>query len=180
MFDRLRTSGVVPKGRPFFVAISGLCLTVMLSGCLFSTDRPEIALDVPPAYRAGRGVTAPPSLDWWRGFRSPELTALVEEAQTRNLDIAVAIALILQADAQSKLASVPLLPTVTANASSTHSRPSQTTGPGGTGGGGVSENQLYQAVLNTSYEIDFWGKNRALSRSAEESAVVTRFNKEVV
>jgi NodT family efflux transporter outer membrane factor (OMF) lipoprotein len=35
-------------------------------------------------------------------------------------------------------------------------------------------------VLNASYEIDFWGKNRAASRAAEESAVVSRFNKEVV
>ena len=27
-------------------------------------------LDIPPAYRAGRGVSAPPALDWWRGFGS--------------------------------------------------------------------------------------------------------------
>jgi len=49
-------------------------------------NRPDLALDVPPAYRAGRGTSAPPKLDWWRGFHSAELTGLVEEAQTRNLD----------------------------------------------------------------------------------------------
>jgi outer membrane protein, multidrug efflux system len=188
MFDELRARAEVITAkccgrfglRLCFVAFSGLALVQMLSGCMFSSERPDLALDVPPAYRAGRGVTAPPALDWWRGFRSTELTKLIEQAQTKNLDIAVAIALILQADAQSKLAGVPLLPLATANVSSIHSRPSQTTGPGGTGGGGPSENQLYSAVLNTSYEIDFWGKNRAASRSAEESAVVSRFNKEVV
>jgi outer membrane protein, multidrug efflux system len=150
MFEGLRARAEVITARCcgplslrlFFVVFSGLALVQMLSGCMFSSERPDLALDVPPAYRAGRGVTAPPALDWWRGFRSAELTKLIEEAQTKNLDIAVAIALILQADAQSKLAGVPLLPLATANVSSIHSRPSQTTGPGGTGGGGPSENQL--------------------------------------
>ncbi len=183
MFDEARTRALVEKAtslRPFFVVFLGLSLVQMLSGCIFSSERPDLALDVPPDYRAGHGVTAPPALDWWRGFRSRELTGLIEEAQTRNLDIAVAIALIVQADAQSKIAGAPLLPVTTLNASSTHSRPSQRTGQGGVVSGGPSENQLYSATLNASYEIDFWGKNRAASLSAEETAVVSRFNKEVV
>jgi multidrug efflux system outer membrane protein len=169
--------------RPVFVAFAGLALVPMLAACLFNPERPpiaEITAEVPPGYGAGRGVNKPPTLDWWRGFRSSELTRFIEEAQTRNFDIAVAIANIIQADAQSKVASAPLLPTTTLNANSTHSRPSQTTGPGGTGGGGPSENQLYQTVLNASYEIDFWGKNRATSRAAQENAVAIRFDKEVV
>jgi len=183
MFDEARTRALVEKAtslRPFFVVFLGLSLVQMLSGIFFSSERPDLALDVPPDYRAGHGVTAPPALDWWRGFRSRELTGLIEEAQTRNLDIAVAIALIVQADAQSKIAGAPLLPVTTLNASSTHSRPSQRTGQGGVVSGGPSENQLYSATLNASYEIDFWGKNRAASLSAEETAVVSRFNKEVV
>jgi outer membrane protein, multidrug efflux system len=155
----------------------------MLSACIFNSERPEVAIEVPPSYRAGRGVSAPPALDWWRSFRAPELTRLIEEAQTRNLDIAVAIALIIQADAQAKVATAPLLPQIASpglNLGAQRSRPSQTTGPGGTGAGGPSERELYTAVLNASYEIDFWGKNAAASRAAEESAVATRFNKEVV
>ena len=31
-----------------------------------------------------------------------------------------------------------------------------------------------------SYEIDFWGKNRAALRAAEENAVASRYNREVV
>ncbi len=184
MLDELRACARVigtASGRLFFVAFVGLSVVQMLSGCIFSSERPDLALDVPPAYRAGRGYSAPPALDWWRGFRSAELTGLVEEAQTRNLDIAVAIALIIQADAQSKIARAPLLPTATLNATDQHSRPSQTTGPDGVRtGGGPSESQLYNTVLNASYEIDFWGKNLAASRAAQESAIVSRFNKEVV
>jgi outer membrane protein, multidrug efflux system len=163
------------------IACLALGCAPMLAGCIFNSERPDLALDFPDAYRAGRGTSAPPALDWWRGFRSSELTGLVEEAQTRNLDIAVAIALIIEADAQSKLARAPLLPIATLNATDQHSRASQTTGPDGVrGGSGPSESHLNNAVLNASYEIDFWGKNRAASRAAEENAIVTRFNKEVV
>ena len=139
----------------------------MLSGCIFSTERPELV--VPQTYRAGRGTQAPPSLDWWRGFRSRELTALIEQAQTDNLDIGAAIGRIMQADAQAQVTSAPLLPAVDFAGSATRLRPP----------GGLEANQ-FRPVLNASYEIDFWGKNRALSRAAQENAVATRFAKEVV
>jgi NodT family efflux transporter outer membrane factor (OMF) lipoprotein len=35
-------------------------------------------------------------------------------------------------------------------------------------------------ALNASYEIDFWGKNRATLRAAEESAVASRYDRDVV
>jgi outer membrane protein, multidrug efflux system len=139
----------------------------MLSACILTAERPDIVLEAPPPYRAGRGTSAPPALDWWRGFRSGELTRLVEEAQANNADISVAIARIIEADALSKVAGAPLLPTLTANLQGLRSRPSQTTGAGGTGAGGPAERELYTAVLNASYEIDFWGKNRAASLAAE-------------
>jgi NodT family efflux transporter outer membrane factor (OMF) lipoprotein len=49
-----------------------------------------------------------------------------------------------------------------------------------TTGSGGSERQLYNASLSASYEIDFWGKNRAALRSAEELAAASRFDREVV
>ena len=47
----------------------------------------------------------------------------------------------------------------------------------GTGANGG--NSSYSAVLNASYEIDFWGKNRAALRAAEFTAVASRFDREV-
>ena len=60
---------------------------------------------------AQRGApdAALPALDWWRGFRSGELTALMEAAQIYNLDIAVAVAQIVQADAQVGVTGAALL-----------------------------------------------------------------------
>jgi NodT family efflux transporter outer membrane factor (OMF) lipoprotein len=151
-----------------------------LSGCI-STERPDLAVDIPPAYRTAHGMSPAgrPALDWWRGFRSAELTKLVEEAESANFDIAAAVARITQADAQSKIVGATLLPAINLNSTAARSRSSQANGGGG-GGGGGSEQSSFNAVLNASYEIDFWGKNRAFSRAAQETAVASRFNKEVV
>src|SRR4029079_368076 len=41
-------------------------------------------------------------------------------------------------------------------------------------------NNNLSATLSASYEIDFWGKNRSLLRAAEQAAVASRFDREVV
>ena len=155
-----------------------------LGGCLLSGDKPDPALDIPQAY--GRGPQKPaladaavPKLDWWRGFHSKELTELIEEARVANLDIAAAIAQIVQANAQARVAGAPLLPAIAANGSATRARPSQSLGSG-LGSGGPSERNDLTASLTASYEIDFWGKNRAALRAAEETAVASSYNREVV
>jgi NodT family efflux transporter outer membrane factor (OMF) lipoprotein len=128
-------------------------------------------VDVPPNYREGGGKTraALPVPDWWRGFRSRELTSLVERAHLSNFDIAAAVARIEQADANTRITGAPLLPLINANGSAARS------GTGTTPG--VSS---FSAVLNASYEIDFWGKNRAALRSAEFGAIASRFDREVI
>jgi multidrug efflux system outer membrane protein len=162
--------------------LQGFCLMLPLGGCLLSGEKPDPGLDIPLAYELGPknpalAEAALPTLDWWRGFRSKELTELIEEARAANLDIAAAVAQIVQADAQSRVAGAPLLPGVTLNSDATHARSSQSLS-GGSGGG--SEHNLLSASLTASYEIDFWGKNRAALRAAEESAVASRYNREVV
>jgi outer membrane protein, multidrug efflux system len=169
--------------RPLRTMVLGLSLMLPLGGCLL-TDQPEPGLDIPQAYRYGPhdpvlAEAAMPPLDWWRLFRSAELTDLIEQARASNLDIAVAIAQIVQADAQSRVAGSALLPVVDLNGSATRSRPSQTTAGSGASFGGSEQNNL-SASLTASYEIDFWGKNRSALRAAEETAVASRYSREVV
>src|SRR5262249_27927890 len=45
---------------------------------------------------------------------------------------------------------------------------------------GGSERNLFTAPLNASYELDFWGKNHAALRAAEENANASRFDRDVV
>ncbi|HLG79444.1 MAG TPA: efflux transporter outer membrane subunit [Bradyrhizobium sp.] len=168
-------------------ALFVLALCPGLSGCILGSERPELNLDVPEAYRAGpKGAaadTAPPAVDWWRGFRSRELTALMDAAQTYNYDIAVAIAQIVQADAQVGVSGAALLPTVSGNASAERERTSG--GSSGAAGGNVVSSSgtnlsIYSTGLTASYILDFWGKNRATLAASEESATASRYNREVV
>src|SRR5207249_7653242 len=138
------------------------------------------ALDIPDRYKAARltDKDAPPTLDWWRGFRSKELTDLMEEAQTVNLDIAAATARFKQADAQARVTGAALLPSLQGNGSETYSRTSGSSASGLTNGGREVVN--YSASLSASYELDFWGKNRDAAQAAEETAVANRFDRDVV
>ncbi|PDT63980.1 RND transporter [Bradyrhizobium ottawaense] len=149
-----------------------------MGACVLTQDLPDPALDVPAQYKyAGKG-DAPPSLDWWRGFRSAELTQLMEEAQTVNLDIAAAVSRIVQADAQARQAGAALLPSLSGTGQETYSRTSRSSASGLTNGGREVVN--YQASLSASYQLDFWGQNRDALQSAEETAKANRFDRDTV
>ena len=152
---------------------AALALAPWLSGCILTTDTlpTGAVVDVPPKYReaGGKPHAALPAPDWWRGFRSRELTLFVERAYLDNLDIAAAVARIEQADANTRIAGAPLLPSLTADLSAQRS-----------GTGADAGKSTYSAVLNASYEFDFWGKNRALLRAAEFNAIASRFDREVI
>jgi outer membrane protein, multidrug efflux system len=156
-------------------------LMLLASGCL-ETGRPGLAVDIPGSYREAHGPpeAGTPGLDWWRSFRSRELTALMEEALTANFDIAVAIAQITQADAQVRIAGAPLLPAIDLNASDTASKASEQLSTSGRSGGGSAFSRLYATSLSASYVIDFWGKNRAALNAAIETSIASRYNREVV
>jgi outer membrane protein, multidrug efflux system len=177
-----RFSGAfAPASRRLALWLSALCMALGSSGCLLTTDLPDPALDVPPGYKAAGkkdALDAPPKLDWWRGFRSTELTRLMEEAQTVNLDIAAATARIIQADAQARIAGAPLLPSVAGTGQEAYSRTSGSSASGLTNGGREVVN--YSASLSASYELDFWGKNRDAAQAAEETAHASRFDRDVV
>jgi outer membrane protein, multidrug efflux system len=180
----VRTSRALDKAR---VAISALMLGPALSGCILGSERPDLNLEIPATYREG-GHSAPdarlPAVDWWRGFKSGELTSLMDSAQLYNLDIAVAIAQVVQADAQVGEAGAPLLPSVSGTANIEQSRNAASSlGVGslaGTGGGSGATFQQGSLGLTASYMLDFWGKNRATLHAAEENATASRYNREVV
>jgi outer membrane protein, multidrug efflux system len=151
------------------------------AGCILTRDLPNPALDIPAGYNAARrtAADAPPTLDWWRGFRSSELTGLMEEAQTVNLDIAAATARIMQADQQARIAGAALLPSVSVGGQENYSRTSGSSSSGLSIGGREVVN--YSSSLSAaSYEIDFWGKNRDATLAAEETATASRFDRDVI
>lgn len=158
--------------------LGALCLAASSGACVLTQDLPDPALDVPAQYKYAGKADAPPTLDWWRGFRSAELTQLMEEAQTVNLDIAAAVARIVQADAQARQAGAALLPSLSGTGQEAYSRTSGSSASGLTNGGREVVN--YQASLSASYQLDFWGQNRDALQTAEETANANRFDRDVV
>ncbi|GGI23959.1 RND transporter [Bradyrhizobium guangdongense] len=159
-------------------AVAVVCLASSSGACVLTQDLPDPALDVPAQYKYAGKVDAPPSLDWWRGFRSAELTQLMEEAQTVNLDIAAAVSRIVEADAQARQAGAALLPSLSGTGQEAYSRTSGSSASGLTNGGREVVN--YQASLSASYQLDFWGQNRDALQTAEETAHASRFDRDTV
>jgi outer membrane protein, multidrug efflux system len=179
--------GTKGRARPFVTMLQGLSLMLPLGGCFLANDLPEPGLVIPATYDGGPrspavAQAALPPLDWWRKFRSRELTAIIEQARAANLDIAAAIARIVQADAQARVTGAPLLPLIDFNSNAIRTQSSKTTGTTSTRSTG-STNIIHddlKLTFNASYEIDFWGKNRAALQAAEESVVASRYDREVV
>jgi NodT family efflux transporter outer membrane factor (OMF) lipoprotein len=111
-----------------------------------------------------------PDKNWWQRFGSPELTRLVDEGQSSNLELAGALARVRQAEAEARIAGVSLLPA--ANVYSDASRAM----PIGRGSASTSAG----SGLQVSYEVDFWGKNKASVASAEASLEANRFDRQTV
>jgi outer membrane protein, multidrug efflux system len=134
--------------------------TALLAGCA-TTPPPALQPgDVPAAFEQKAVVNTPvwPAKDWWTNYSDPQLAALMEQAQANNLDIAQAAARLRQADARARQAGAALLPQLGAGAN-------VNTFYGQANGTSVRETD-YNAGLDVSYELDFWGRNRDLLDSA--------------
>jgi NodT family efflux transporter outer membrane factor (OMF) lipoprotein len=114
-----------------------------------------------------------PNSDWWHGFGSETLDDLIAQAQRNNDDLAGAIARIREADAQVRIAGAPLLPSLDFGATAARQEARLT-------GIGVATFNTFSPELSASYELDFWGKNRASLASARATALASRYDKETV
>jgi NodT family efflux transporter outer membrane factor (OMF) lipoprotein len=155
----------------------GLFLIALLSACSVGPayKRPEIP---PPdhwheAPAPASDTSVWPQADWWHGFGSPQLDDLIAEAQKSNDDLAGAIARVQEADAQVRIAGAPLFPSIDGGADATRER-------GVVSGVGPEVYNIFNPQLTATYELDFWGKNRAQRNSARAAALASRFDQQTV
>lgn len=153
--------------------IAAFC--ALLGGCTVLESVSHLATgDVPKAW----SQTAPstdktwPDANWWQGFQSPELNAVIETAQQQNLDLAIAKARVEQADAQARLAGSSLLPalsgTAKANENGAIHDPSST------------PVKTLTATASVSYELDFWGRNFENARAANKALAASEYDRQTV
>lgn len=155
--------------------LAGLCgLASGLSACAtHPAATPEVKAPSswstsPACLDGGQPVTR----DWFRAFGSSELDKLIASAYTNNFDIQEANARLRQADARARAAGAAILPQVDFNADATSFS-------GHSSVGSAHETDT-AALVSASYEIDFWGKNRAARASAEASRAASNADRAVI
>lgn len=147
---------------------------LLLTACKIIPVNDPVLVDTPANWDQTTGSASLwPVSDWWQHLGSKELDQLMIEAQQNNLDLAAAASRVLQAEAQAKLAGVALLPSVDFNGSvSRQDRVGESTT--------TSATNSFKVALDASYEIDFWGKNKAALISAQESLRASQFDQATV
>jgi outer membrane protein, multidrug efflux system len=119
---------------------------------------------------------------WWADFSDPTLSSLVERALSANLDVRVAVLRIEESRAERAVTTASLWPSLSANASYTRTRLSDTTPTGAVftsfdhvnlpGVAGISipnpYNQ-YQLGADASWEVDLFGRVRRSVEAADAS-----------
>jgi multidrug efflux system outer membrane protein len=143
------------------------------AGCtLQPTKPPVVAMPASFEQSSPSDQAAWPGKDWYRGFGSPELDGLIEQASGNNFDVSAARSRIAQADARARQAHAAILPNVDATGNANYLA--------GHSVNGSAHETDWAALLSASYEVDFWGKNRATADSARLLAVAARAEHDTV
>jgi multidrug efflux system outer membrane protein len=158
---------------------------LLVAGCTTlgpDYKRPEVALpaDYPEklADAASAAEGAVPA-NWWSLYQDAVLDELIASGQKSNADVRLAVARVQEAEGALREVRAALFPEVTASASyarvgvSTLAQP-----PIGPGISTVRPN--YQALLSTSYEVDFWGRVTRGNEAARASLLGNRLARDVV
>lgn len=156
---------------PYRSSLLMACAAV-LTACATQSVAPP-PRDVPPAFDNVAATSAQwPGQQWYRDFGSEELNGFIDTAVQTNTDLAAARARVAQADARARQAGAAILPSVDATANGNYLAGHSSQGSG--------HEFDWAVMLSASYEMDFWGKNRATAHSARLLAGASRAERDAV
>jgi outer membrane protein, multidrug efflux system len=152
---------------------SMLVLAFAAAGCATDVPMALQPTDIPVKFDGPipTNVAEWPTQGWWHGFKSPELDGLIAQAEVNNLDIAVAAANVLAAQAQANVQRSALFPSLDLDPSATREQTSSSKFTSA----GISVNEpgttfnTFGVAANASYQVDFWGLARDNLRAANET-----------
>ena len=166
----MSTLPALRRSVPYLAAASALVLAACAS--LPPTQAARVA-KAPQAYETAQTLTAPttdwPADAWWTGYGDTQLNALEDEALKGSPTLAAAEARLRRAQALVTQAKAADLPRVGLGADVGESKQSYNAGippafvPHG-------YNDVGRIALDFSWELDFWGKNRAAVAAATSEA----------
>jgi NodT family efflux transporter outer membrane factor (OMF) lipoprotein len=137
-------------------------------------------LTSPQDYATAKSFDAPaadwPSDEWWRAYGDPQLDSLIAEALKGAPDLRIAEARVREAEAEGEQSSAGRFPQASASGSLDEARISQSVGLPPQVGAFIPSgfHALTQVGANLSYELDFFGKNRAALAAATSDAEAAR------
>jgi len=164
-----------PRSREVGFTVSILMAALLTSACAtMPAATPARVAKAPEAYATAQTLPASdaaawPADAWWKGYGDAQLDALVDEALTGSPTLAQAEARLRRAQALANQAKAAQLPSVSANGSVERAKQSYNYGipadfvPQG-------YNDYGRLSLDFSWELDFWGKNRAAVAAATSEA----------
>jgi multidrug efflux system outer membrane protein len=194
---------IIMRRRPHSVSPSCLLRAAALSMlCAACTVGPDFVRPTPqaPAHWSARAMSAPADVQpvtsvteqsaqqpaWWAAFNDPLLTSLAQRSLDSNLDLRVAVLRIEEARAQRDVTAAGFWPTLSADASYSRQRLSETTPTGALfnsvgnlhlpGGAGISipnPYSQYQLSADASWEIDLFGRVRRAVEAADAGVQVS-------
>jgi NodT family efflux transporter outer membrane factor (OMF) lipoprotein len=156
-----------PPAAPVDAGYTAAALPARIAGA-------PIAAGDDQALRVGQDISG----QWWTLFRSPELTALIDQALRHNPSLAAAQATLLQARETARVQQGGLFPAIAAAFGVTHEQTSAASfGPVGAAEGGVPTGpyDLFNATINVSYTLDVWGGIRRGVEQAQAQAEYQRY-----
>lgn len=162
--------------------LSLLTVCLLLSACGSPAQRPQSGIQPPAAWQMPHNDRLVRNdAQWWTQFGSRELDGLISQARAGSFDLAAAVARVQQARATTVIAGGSLLPEVKAGMNA--NRQKLLRGNGYSQLDADSSNKAvdyFDANLNASYEIDFWGGQRASRDSAQLSLRASEFDQATV
>jgi multidrug efflux system outer membrane protein len=159
-------------------------LAAAAAGCAVGPDYRQPSAAAPAHWSetlAGGEAPAPADVTaWWRTFNDPELDALIDRAVHSNLDLRIAQARVRDARAQYGIAAANLAPSADASGSDSRQQTSHhqpVIGSVPVPPNTPFDNQVYQAGVDASWEIDVFGGRRREVEAARAEVGASEFDR---
>jgi len=164
--------------KSLFLSSSAVAAALVLTACSTPVPQKLTPPYVPSNFTAPVSQNAPtwPQADWWKGFGSDELNGLVATAEKDNLDLAQAMAEVLQAQANAEIAGSALFPQFDLSGGAQR----QGTPRGSSITGKSVTSNSFNLGVDGSWALDIWGEAQDNLRAADETLKSSKFAQEGV
>jgi NodT family efflux transporter outer membrane factor (OMF) lipoprotein len=132
--------------------ITGIAMLLM-TGCLFDPQPVQLTMQPPDSF--SRSGTMPLPDKWWEAFDDPVLDRMIETALTENFSLLAAWDRLKQAEAVAVREGAQRFPNLNVDSNASRSRDNE-----------GNETDRFGLGLSMAYELDLWGRVRALTSAA--------------